>query len=184
MLPSEVSVLTTQLKLAGSTREELLAMMDKIEEASALLADARVDLIVFNCTAVSTFDPVMGSKISQSITDACGRPATTTADALLAAFKAMNGKHVVLITPPYVKAVNLREVQFLKHYGIEVLSETGLDLTEGNGMASVSPDEWVELAHKSCCQIPLFHRCSAGVAVPSNMRSSRHARSLQTAIRC
>ncbi|MGV8935883.1 MAG: hypothetical protein ACOH2J_02080 [Allorhizobium sp.] len=81
------------------------------------------------------------------ITDACRRPATTTADALLAAFKAMNVKRVVLITP-YVKAVNLREVQLLTHYGIKVLNETGLDLTEGSGMASVSPDEWVELARK------------------------------------
>lgn len=162
MLPSGISVLTTRLKLAGSTREELLGMTDKIEEASALLSDARVDLIVFNCTAVSTFDPVMGSKISQRITDACGRPATTTADALLAAFKAMNVKRVVLITP-YVKAVNLREVEFLKHYGIEVLSETGLDLKEGNGMASVSPDEWVELAraHRDDTADAYFLSCTA-----------------------
>jgi maleate isomerase len=148
MLPMGVSVLTTRLKLAGSTREQLLGMTDKIEEASALLADARVDLIVFNCTAVSTFDPVMGATISNRITDACGVPATTTADALLAAFTALNVKRVVLITP-YLKSVNLREVAFLKHCGIEVLSETGLDLVEGNGMAAVTPDQWVELARKN-----------------------------------
>jgi maleate isomerase len=148
MLPSGVSVLTTRLKLAGSTREDLLGMTEKIEEASALLADAGVDLIVFNCTAVSTFDPTMGATISQRITDACGRRATTTSDALLAAFEALGAKRIVLITP-YVKAVNLREVAFLKHYGIEVLSETGLDLVEGTGMAAVSPDEWVELARKN-----------------------------------
>ena len=145
MLPSGVSVLTTRLKLAGSTREDLLGMTEKIEEASALLADAGVDLIVFNCTAVSTFDSAMGSTIAKRITDSCGRAATTTSEALLAAFKALNAKRVVLITP-YVKAVNLREIEFLKHYGIEVLSETGLDLREGTGMAAVPPDKWVELA--------------------------------------
>lgn len=90
----------------------------------------------------------MGSKISQRITDACGQPATTIAFALLAAFKALKVKRVVLITP-YLKAVHLRKIACLEHYGIEVLSETGLDLVEGNGMAAVSPEEWVELARQN-----------------------------------
>lgn len=36
MLPPGVSVLTTRLKLAGSSREELLGMTEKLEEASQL----------------------------------------------------------------------------------------------------------------------------------------------------
>jgi maleate isomerase len=148
MLPAGVTVLTTRLKLAGSTREDLLGMTEKIEEASLLLLDAAVDLIVFNCTAVSTFDPAFGSAISGRVTAACGCPATTTSDALLAAFEALGVKRVVLITP-YLKSVNLREIAFLKHYGIEVLSETGLELLEGTGMAAVTPSQWVELTRRN-----------------------------------
>jgi maleate isomerase len=145
MLPDGFSVLTTRLKLAGSTREELLGMTEKVEEAASLLADAAVDLIVFNCTAVSTFDPAMGSAIAKRIQDAAGVTATSTSDALLAAFKALNVKRMVLITP-YVKEVNLREIEFFKHYGIETLAETGLGLLEGTGMAAVTPNEWIRLA--------------------------------------
>jgi len=147
MLPSNVTVLTTRLKLAGSTAAALMGMTEKIEEASNLLADAAVDLIVFNCTAVSTFDPSMGDKISGRITDACGISATTTSEALLAAFKAMQAKRMVLITP-YIEEVNLREVAFLEHHGYNVLSQVGLGLVEGTSMAAVPCEKWVDLARK------------------------------------
>lgn len=145
MLPSDVTVLTTRLKLAGSTAAALLGMTEKVEEASGLLADAAVDLIVFNCTAVSTFDPSMGEKISGRISAACGIPATTTSEALLAAFKVLRAKRIVLITP-YIEEVNLREVDFLEHHGYEVVSQVGLGLLEGTSMAEVSPERWVDLA--------------------------------------
>lgn len=145
MLPAGVNVLTTRLKLAGSSEAALIGMTEKIEEASSLLADAEVDLIVFNCTAVSTFDPSMGEKISTRIYDASGCPSTATSDALLAAFKVLQTKRIVLITP-YIEEVNLREVAYLEHYGFEVLSQVGLGLLEGTSMAAVPPAKWLELA--------------------------------------
>lgn len=145
MLPTGVTVLTTRLKLAGSTPAALMGMTEKIEEATGLLADAAVDLIVFNCTAVSTFDPSMGDKISSRISAASGVPATATSDALLAAFKVLGAKRIVLITP-YIEEVNLREVEYLKHYGYEVVSQVGLGLLEGTSMAAVPPAQWLDLA--------------------------------------
>lgn len=145
MLPPGVNVLTTRLKLAGSSTAALMGMTEKIEEASSLLADAAVDLIVFNCTAVSTFDPSMGEKISSRISDASGTPATATSDALLAAFQALGAQRIVLITP-YIEEVNLREVDYLKHYGYEVVSQVGLGLLEGTSMAAVPPAKWLDLA--------------------------------------
>jgi maleate isomerase len=86
MLPAGISVHTTRLKLAGSTAEELLAMTAKVEEGAALLADAGVDLIAFNCTAVSTFDEAMAENIRVRIGAASGVPAISTADGILAGF--------------------------------------------------------------------------------------------------
>ncbi|MCP1120211.1 maleate isomerase [Robbsia andropogonis] len=162
MLPPGVNVLTTRLKLAGSTAEALMGMTEKIEEASNLLADAAVDLVVFNCTAVSTFDPSMGEKISGRIADACGIPATTTSEALLAAFEALGTRRIVLITP-YIDEVNLREVAFLEHHGYKVLSQVGLGLLEGTGMAAVPPEKWVDLArsHRDDSTDIYFLSCTA-----------------------
>jgi maleate isomerase len=145
MLPAGVSLHTTRLKLAGSTREDLLGMTQKIEEGSALLADAGVDMIAFNCTAVSTFDAAMAESIQARIASAGGVPAISTADGIVAGFKALGIRRLVLVTP-YIDPVNQREVAFLARHGIEVLQQVGLGLVEGQGMASIEPGEWYRLA--------------------------------------
>jgi maleate isomerase len=145
MMPQGVSLHTTRLKLAGSSREDLLGMTQRIEEGSALLADAGVDMIAFNCTAVSTFDAAMADSIQARISVASGVPAISTADGIIAGFKALGVRRVVLITP-YIDSVNEREVAFLTRHGIEVLRRTGLGLSEGQGMASIEPGEWYRLA--------------------------------------
>jgi len=145
MLPPGISLHTTRLKLAGSTAEELLAMTAKVEEGAALLADAGVDLIGFNCTAVSTFDEAMAENIRVRITAASSVPAISTADGILAGFQAFGARRVVLLTP-YIDAVNEREIAFLARHDIEVLSHSGLGLSEGQGMASIEPGEWYRRA--------------------------------------
>ena len=67
MLPREVSMLVTRLSLRGSSKAELMRMLDQLEAASALLADAEVDCIVFHCTAVSTFAPEWAEGIRERI---------------------------------------------------------------------------------------------------------------------
>jgi maleate isomerase len=145
MLPSGISLHTTRLKLAGSSPEELLAMTAKVEEGAALLADAGVDLIGFNCTAVSTFDESMAENIRVRIGKASAVPAISTADGILAGFQALGVRRVVLLTP-YIEAVNEREIAFLARHEIEVLSHSGLGLAEGQGMASIEPGEWYRRA--------------------------------------
>lgn len=145
MLPPGISLHTTRLKLAGSSAEELLAMTAKVEEGAALLADAGVDLIGFNCTAVSTFDETMAENIRVRIVTASAVPAISTADGILAAFQALAVRRVVLLTP-YIAAVNEREIAFLARHEIEVSSHSGLGLSEGQGMASIEPGEWYRRA--------------------------------------
>lgn len=141
MLPEGVSIHTTRLKLASGGRDELLRMTEKVEEGADLLADAGADLIVFHCTAVSTFDPMMEVNLKRRIEAATGKPATATSEALTAAFRALGAKRIVLVSP-YSKAVNEREAAYFTHHGITVLSETGLDLKGGNAYASVEPGQW------------------------------------------
>ena len=74
MLPEGVAVHTTRLKLVGSGSDELLAMVERIEEAAQLVSHAGVDIIAFHCTAVSTFDIDMESRIRQRIAAGPTRP--------------------------------------------------------------------------------------------------------------
>jgi maleate isomerase len=144
MLPEGVSLHTTRLKLAGSTREALLAMTEKVEEGAELLADAGVDLIGFHCTAVSTFDPAMEGRLKQRIEAVTQKPATATSEALVAAFRALDARRIVLVSP-YPRDINEREVAFFAHHDITVLHDVGLDLTSGEAFARVEPSEWYNL---------------------------------------
>ncbi len=167
MLPPGVSLHTTRLKLAGSTAEELLAMTAKVEEGAALLADAGVDLIGFNCTAVSTFDEGMAADLSVRISAASSVPAISTADGILAGFRALGAVRIVLLTP-YIDAVNERELAFLRRHGLEVLDHSGLGLSEGQGMASVEPGEWYRraLAMRHSAADVYFLSCTAIRVLP------------------
>lgn len=145
MLPAGVSVHTTRLKLAGGGTDELLAMTEKVEEAAQLVADAGADLIVFHCTAVSTYDAEMEVSLRRRIETATGKPSIATSEALVAAFRALGARRIVLISP-YSHETNAREVAYFAHHQIAVLSDTGLDLKGGNAYAAVEPGEWYRLA--------------------------------------
>ncbi|WP_429925361.1 maleate cis-trans isomerase family protein (plasmid) [Agrobacterium vitis] len=162
MLPDGVSLLTTRLKLAGSSREELLGMTGQIEGAVPLLCDAGVDRIVFNCTAVSTFDVEMGNMLRQRIEKIAARPATSTADGVVAGLKALGAKRIALITP-YISSVVERETAFLEHHGFEVVRAVGRDLDEGKAMSSVEPGQWYRWAldNAGCGADVFFLSCTA-----------------------
>src|SRR5262249_16080994 len=97
MLPAGVSLHTTRLKPTGRRHAGLVAMADRVEDGASLLADACVDLILFHCTAVTTWDAEMDRALPQRITDATGLPATSTARALIAAFKALDVRRIVMV---------------------------------------------------------------------------------------
>ena len=161
-LPEGVSLNTTRLKLAGSTREELLGMTEGVEQAVTLLTDAGVDRIVFNCTAVSTFDPAMGEALRQRMEQTGGRPATTTSDAIVAALTELAPRRIALVTP-YIDSVVNREVSFLEHHGYDVVQQVGLGLTEGKAMSSIEPGQWYRQAMDSagCGADLVFLSCTA-----------------------
>ena len=146
MLPEGVAVHTTRLRLVGGGPEELLAMTEKVEEAAELVSHAGVDLIVFHCTAVSTFDVKMEASLKARISRTTGIPAIATSEALVAAFRTLDAKRIVLLSP-YPKDVNEREVAFFGHHQISVLHDVGLDLQGGGAAYSdVDPAVWYRLA--------------------------------------
>jgi len=162
MLPDGVSLHTTRLKLTGSTDDQLLAMTERIDEGAALLADARVDLILFHCTAVSMWDTAMAESLPKQITAATGLPATATSQALLAAFRALGARRIVLVSP-YIAAINEREATFLRAHQVDVLTAIGLGISEADDMFSIEPREWYRLvrAQQSDHADAYFISCAA-----------------------
>jgi maleate isomerase len=147
MVPLGVAVYTTRLPLTGSSTAELLAMIENLEAAARLVADACVDLVAFNCTAVSTFSKDLEGEIEARIQRATGLPVVLTSKALVAAARAQRARRLVLLTP-YIPEVNEREVAFLEQAGLQILSQTGLGINSTSEMASLEPERWLELARQ------------------------------------
>lgn len=149
LLPPGIAVHTTRLKLTGNSERELLAMTEKIEEAASLVADAGATLIVFHCTAVTTYDLELERSIKDRIERATGTPAIATSEALVAALKELKAKRIVMISP-YTERVNEREATFFRAFGFDVLSFHGLDHSTADRMMAVSPEEWYafSVAHR------------------------------------
>lgn len=145
ILPYDVGIHATRLPLTGSSKEELLGMTENVEHAATLLAHTKPSLIVFHCTAVSTWDPSMDGKLCQRIGASTASPATTTAQGIISALHTLSAKKIVLITP-YVDEINDREVRFLSHFGFDVLSVRALGLAHPQEMYAVEPNRWLKLA--------------------------------------
>jgi len=167
LMPDGVSLHTTRLKLTGSSREDLLAMTEKVEEGAALLGDAGVDLIVFHCTAVTTMDANMEASLVKRVEKASGKPATATSAALLSALHTLGANKIVLLTP-YPRDSNEREVAFLAHHKIMVVREAGMEITEGAKMGLVEPGDWYRYAqaHRHDEADAYFLSCTAIRAMP------------------
>ncbi|MBV9566469.1 MAG: aspartate/glutamate racemase family protein [Bradyrhizobium sp.] len=138
MLPRDVSMLVTRLALKGSSRPELMQMLEQLEIASRLLADAEVDVIVFHCTAVSTFAPELAGDICRRIRSASGIACFTTADAILAGLAHLKAKRVSLLTP-YIDDVHAREIGFLEANGFQVERSANLGIDTNAEMARLTP---------------------------------------------
>ena len=138
MLPRDVSMLVTRLALKGSSRPELMQMLEQLEIASRLLADAEVDVIVFHCTAVSTFAPELAGDICRRIRSASGIACFTTADAILAGLAHLNARRVSLLTP-YIDDVHAREIGFLEANGFQVERSANLGIDTNAEMARLTP---------------------------------------------
>ena len=145
MLPKGVTMHTTRLRLKGSTEAELLHMAEGVEEAVSLVADARVDLILFHCTAVSTFSPALEKDVLSRMRRSSGIPVTATSEALVAALRAVGAKKIVMLSP-YIDSINEREAAYLRAAGFEIVFLGGLSLDDADAMSAVTTAEWKAFA--------------------------------------
>ncbi|MDM0084594.1 hypothetical protein QTI17_28740 [Variovorax sp. J31P179] len=122
-----------------------MGMIRDVEVASELLADAGVDVVVFHCTAASTYSTELEASILERIEGATRLPAVATSQALVAALEDLKARRVVLLSP-YLAAVNEREAAYFVHRGFDVLGNAGLGCSTGREMMAVTPEAWQAFA--------------------------------------
>jgi len=138
--PEGVELHFTRAGMRGG-EAEYQRMVEGAPDAAELLADAKVDVIVFACTAASTYrGPGKDQEIVTRIEARTGIPALSTAGAVLQAFEALGMKRIGLGSP-YDERTNQLEELFFRGSGVEVLRMKGLNCPKGGKMALIPPEE-------------------------------------------
>ncbi len=144
--PEGVSVHAARMLLTHGTIDQLARMAEDTERAAELVATTRPSIIAFACTTGSLFGgPGWDEQLIRRIEKIAKVQATTTATAVLRAFKEL-GITKVAVGTPYNDELNQVEVDFFEASGIKVVDIKGLDLTVEE-MHQIPLEKYVALAH-------------------------------------
>ena len=116
------------------------------------LVDARVDIIAYGCTSATLSEgPEFDESFCKSIQAEAGRPAVTTAGALIEAIESIQAAKISF-TSPYVKALSQEAVQFLAKCDIETVKEHALE-RELNSLEqnALTPQDAYNMAMEADC---------------------------------
>lgn len=147
-VPEGVGVFIGRLPFEACTVDGLSRMGDFVEEAAALVAQAKVDLILFACTTGSLVKgPGYDKQLIARIEKRTGVPALTTSTAVVEAMNALHMKRIAVATP-YADEVNEAEKRFLEGSGFEVSVIRGLGNVEPTAMGAVRYEVMYRLARE------------------------------------
>ncbi len=141
MAPPGVSVHTSRVPLVEVVPGELLEMERHALRAARELADAEVDIVLYGCTTGSLIGgPGFDRALEARIREATGRPALTTATAVVEALRALGLRRIAVATP-YVEEVDEAERRYLEVQGFEVVEMRGMGIRRNAEIGRVTPYE-------------------------------------------
>jgi maleate isomerase len=129
---SRVRIVTISAEEASRGQFDMRHMV----AAAGLLADAKVDLILWNGTASSWLGFNYDQVLTASIEAATGIPATSAVIGINAALGRLGVKRIGLVTP-YVAALEADIIANYRDIGIAVVSAERLDLTDNLAIGAV-----------------------------------------------
>ncbi len=151
LLPPGVAMNHNRLSRPGAgvkKIDSLLRMADSIERAARDIALVCPEIILYACTSGSFLIGVgREDEIAQRIVDITGIPAVTTSTAVISALRAVKARRVFMVTP-YPDDINVREIEFLKHYEIKVDGWDSFRCESSEGNRAISSEQVAELIRK------------------------------------
>jgi maleate isomerase len=122
-------------------------------QASALLADAKVNAICWNGTSAGWLGFDEDRALCQSILDHTGITATTSVLALEQIFRAAGVKRIGLVTP-YLSAVQTRVMATFGEQGFTSVAERHLDISDNFSFSEVTGDTLADMVRAVAAERP------------------------------
>ena len=144
--PQELGIHFARARITGRWARSTAELAPEVARAASTLADAKPDLIVFNCTGTSMKEGPEGDRyLREAIRQETGIEVLSTAQAVVAALDALGMRRFVLVTP-YAQATNDHEIAYFRALDFEVLQDVALGLKGGDQFITVPPERWIEIA--------------------------------------
>ena len=116
-------------------------------EAAERLADAAVDLIVWNGAAAAWLGFERDQRLVEAIEARTGIPATTALLAINARLKRLGARRLGLVTP-YVQSIEARILANYRAAGFSIPAAARCDITENTAIAAIAPQEIARMARQ------------------------------------
>ncbi|MDC0033541.1 aspartate/glutamate racemase family protein [Alphaproteobacteria bacterium] len=124
--PDGVTVHFTRVPLdSNPATDDFESMLDAAYQAAKELTATGADVILYGCTSGSMACP--SDRLLGTMEDASGKPALSTAGAILDALETLDVSRIAMATP-YVDATNEKERHFIERHGFKVSAIKGLGL--------------------------------------------------------
>lgn len=140
LTPPGVGSFFTRVTMPNAvTVKNLMAVADDLPRAASLiLPELTLDAITYACTSGSL---VIGEERVKELLNqgAPGAKASSLVTGAIRALHTLNAKKVVLATP-YLDEINTLEYDYFNKRGLEVLDIQGLNITNDEDIARVSPE--------------------------------------------
>lgn len=154
LCPPGVSVHITRTSMPDEGAVTLETMQEvaggeEFRRLAADLATVRPHAIVWMCTSGSfSRGPNWDRGLRETLGESGRCPATTTSTALVEALRAMGVKKVALATP-YEPRLGEKLIQYVEHFGVEVVNHEGLGLTMDWDIGRLDPFELNDLVRRA-----------------------------------
>jgi maleate isomerase len=152
LLPLDGSVTThvSRLRIVQISGDEESRRQFELAQfctAASLLADAKVDLILWNGTAASWLGSAWDQRLIETVEAQTGIPTTTSIVAINDALARLGARRIGLVTP-YVEGLETPIIENYAAMGVKVVASVRRDLTDNTAYAAITPEAIADMARE------------------------------------
>ena len=145
MAPDNVSIHSARMSLTEFTQDALSHTLNDAQRQAELLAQARVDILVYGCSTCALHGGVDWEKVlMDQLNFNTGIRVITVNSAMIDAVRALGVNRIGVVTP-YTATINRLKKRYLEAHGFNVSRIKGLGLSDAIEIGSVDEDRIMSL---------------------------------------
>lgn len=142
--PSGVVPHFARIGMTGRHRAPLDQLMGRIADAADLLADAKCDVTILQCTGTSMSGGLDGERaVIETLEKVSGGPAITTSSALMTALRALGANRIVFASETAEQG-HAKKLAYLREVGLDVIADKSMGLENSDAYCTTPPEFWFD----------------------------------------